>query len=103
MPGIPVLGSILGLARDMTVIAVTKHRLDCPFVQATNHLSAPDSLLTGGEAREMINDVIATIARSWAAICGDAKLSMVEQGCLGRRQFLNDYAIEGYVDGPPKF
>jgi serine/threonine-protein kinase HipA len=47
--------------------------------------------------------LIATIARSWAAICGDAKLSMVEQGCLGRRQFLNGYAMEGYVDGTPKF
>jgi hypothetical protein len=47
MPGIPVIGSILGLARDMSVIAVTKHRFDCHFVQAINHLPAPNALLTG--------------------------------------------------------
>ena len=87
----------------MAVIAVTEHRFGCPFVQATIHLSAPNSLVRGRGTREMINLVIATIARSRAAICGKAKLDMVEQGCLGRGQFLIDYAIEGYVAGTPKF
>jgi serine/threonine-protein kinase HipA len=38
------------------------------------------------------------IIRLWGAICDEAELSEVDRGYLWRRQFLNDYAFDGYVD-----
>lgn len=64
-------------------------------------LSAANFLLSDRDARELINDQIAKIIRLWRAICDEANLSEVDRGYLWRRQFLNDYAFEGYVDGAP--
>lgn len=64
-------------------------------------LSAANFLLSDRDARELINDQIAKIVRLWGDICDEAELSEVDRGYLWRRQFLNDYAFEGYVDGAP--
>ncbi|WP_084384829.1 type II toxin-antitoxin system HipA family toxin [Novosphingobium naphthalenivorans] len=65
-------------------------------------LSAPNFLLSDRDARDLINDQIVKIARLWPNICEEAALSEVDRGYLWRRQFLNDYAFEGYVDGVPQ-
>ena len=64
-------------------------------------LSAANFLLSDRDARDLINDHIVKIARLWGHICEEAELSEVDRGYLWRRQFLNDYAFEGYVDGTP--
>ncbi|MDV3482480.1 MULTISPECIES: hypothetical protein [Sphingobium] len=33
--------------------------------------------------------------------CDEAELAEVDRAFLWRRQFLNEYAFEGYVDGVP--
>lgn len=65
-------------------------------------LSAPNFLLSDRDARDLINDQIVKITRLWPNICEEAALSEVDRGYLWRRQFLNDYAFEGYVDGVPQ-
>ncbi len=64
-------------------------------------LSAANFLLSDRDARDLINDHIVKIARLWGHICEEAELSEVDRGYLWRRQFLNDYAFEGYADGTP--
>jgi len=64
-------------------------------------LSAPDFQLTDRQARDLIDGQVAEITRSWDDICDEAELSQVDRNFLWRRQFLNDYAFEGYVDGAP--
>jgi len=64
-------------------------------------LSASNFLLSDRDARDLINDQMVKIVRLWGDICDEAKLSKVDRGYLWRRQFLNDYAFEGYVDGAP--
>jgi serine/threonine-protein kinase HipA len=68
----------------------------------TCRLSAPNFLLSDRDARDLINHQIATITRAWARICDEGEVSEVDRGFMWRRQFLNDYAFEGYVDGAPK-
>lgn len=68
----------------------------------TCRLSAANFLLSDRDARDLINDQIVMIARLWTDICEEAELSEVDRGYLWRRQFLNDYAFEGYVDGSPR-
>lgn len=64
-------------------------------------LSAPNFLLSDRDARALIADQIGLIVQAWEAICDEADLSTVDRSYLWRRQFLNDYAFEGYVDGAP--
>ncbi|MGB5092660.1 MAG: type II toxin-antitoxin system HipA family toxin [Parvibaculum sp.] len=64
-------------------------------------LSASNFLLSDRDTRDLINNQIVKIARLWGDICDEAKLSEVDRGYLWRRQFLNDYAFDGYVDGTP--
>jgi len=64
-------------------------------------LSASNFLLTDRDARDLINGQVAEIVKSWGTVCDGADLSEVDRGFLWRRQFLNDYAFEGYVDGAP--
>lgn len=64
-------------------------------------LSAPNFLLNDSDARKLINTQVETIIRSWRAVCDEAELSEVDRSFLWRRQFLNDYAFEGYIDGAP--
>lgn len=64
--------------------------------------SAPNFLLNDRDARDLINGQIETISRRWDDICDEAGLSEVDRSYLWRRQFLNDYAFEGYADGAPQ-
>lgn len=64
-------------------------------------LSAPNFLLNDRDARALIADQIGSIMQEWGTICDEADLSTVDRSYLWRRQFLNDYAFEGYVDGTP--
>lgn len=50
------------------------------------------------QAREIINQQIATIHDHWRAICGEADLSPVDRDYLWGRQFLNPFALEGYTE-----
>ena len=50
----------------------------------------------------ILNATHQTIAQLWDGICDEAELSMIDRSYLWRRQFVNDYAFEGYVDGVPK-
>jgi len=68
----------------------------------TCRLSAPNFLLSDRDARDLINHQIATITRAWATICDEGEVSEADRGFMWRRQFLNDYAFEGYVDGAPR-
>lgn len=68
----------------------------------TCRLSAPNFLLSDRDARDLINHQVVTITRAWATICDEGEVSEVDRGFLWHRQFLNDYAFEGYVDGAPK-
>lgn len=65
-------------------------------------LSAASFLLTDREARDLISAQIAGIRAAWSQTCDEAELSEVDRTLLWRRQFLNDYAFEGYIDGTPK-
>ena len=58
--------------------------------------SASNFLLSDRDARKIINHQIEVITRSWSEICEEVELSKVERNFLWRRQFLNDYAFEGY-------
>ena len=64
-------------------------------------LSASNFLLSDREARLLIKDQVGMITLLWDTICDEAELSEVDRGYLWRRQFLNDYAFEGYIDGTP--
>lgn len=64
-------------------------------------LSARHFLLTDQEARELIAAQISGIRHQWNLVCDEAELSKVDRALLWRRQFLNDYIFEGYVDGTP--
>jgi len=64
-------------------------------------LSASSFLLSDTDARDVIASQVASIRAGWAEICDEAQLSEVDRTFLWRRQFLNDYAFEGYVDGAP--
>ena len=59
-------------------------------------LSASVFLLTDREVREIICAQIAGIHKAWGRICDEAELSAVDRAYLWKRQFLNDYAFEGY-------
>jgi serine/threonine-protein kinase HipA len=65
----------------------------------TCRLSAPNFLINDRDAKELIDHQIETITRLWPAICDEAELSIVDRTYLWRRQFLNDYAFEGYANG----
>lgn len=65
-------------------------------------LSASNFLLSDRDARDLINSQIDAIARLWGDVCDEAKLSKTDRAQLWRRQFLNEYAFEGYIGGTPQ-
>lgn len=64
-------------------------------------LSAPSFLLSEKDARTIINEQAGAIIANWGQVCDEAELAEVDRAFLWRRQFLNDYAFEGYADGTP--
>lgn len=65
----------------------------------TCRLAAHRFLLNDGQAREIIDGQIETIRSAWTAVCDEARLNGVDRAYLWRRQFLNDYAFDGYTGG----
>ena len=61
-------------------------------------LSAANFLLSDIEARALIAAQVAAISRQWNAVCDEAELNGVDRDYLWRRQFLNPYAFENYID-----
>ena len=60
-------------------------------------LAAADQfLLSGDEARAVIDGQIDSIRMHWDAVCEEAGLTAVDKALLWKRQFLNPYAFEGY-------
>lgn len=58
-------------------------------------------LLDDGQARAIIDGQIETIRNAWNDVCDEAQLSAIDRAFLWRRQFLNDYAFDGYAGGTP--
>ncbi len=56
-------------------------------------------LLTKAEAHHIIESQVDTVRAHWNDLCDEAELSKVDRALLWRRQFLNDYAFEGYAGG----
>ena len=52
--------------------------------------------LSTAEAREIVDDQIATIESRWDEVCDKAGMTSAERRFFWRRQFLNPYATEGY-------
>jgi serine/threonine-protein kinase HipA len=52
--------------------------------------------LEDGEARDLIDAQVAQIRAGWAKASDEARLGRIERDFLWRRQFLNDYAFDGY-------
>ncbi|HAQ00227.1 type II toxin-antitoxin system HipA family toxin [Rhodospirillum rubrum] len=62
----------------------------------TCRLAASAFLLNDVEARALIHAQIDAIGAAWDGICDEADLSKIDRAFLWRRQFLNDYAFEGF-------
>ncbi|WP_346294813.1 HipA domain-containing protein [Rhodopseudomonas sp. P1] len=58
--------------------------------------AAPKFLLNDNDARAVIDGQVVTIRQSWADVCDEAGLSEIDRTFLWQRQFLNDYAFDGY-------
>ena len=52
--------------------------------------------LSKKEAAGIVDDQIEVIRRDWAEVCEQAELSASGRSYFWRRQFLNDYALEGW-------
>ncbi|MCW2973089.1 MAG: phosphatidylinositol kinase [Thermoleophilia bacterium] len=52
--------------------------------------------LTEAEARARVDAQVEVIRRDWDEVCDDAQLAQVDRDYFWERQFLNDYAFEGY-------
>jgi serine/threonine-protein kinase HipA len=53
-------------------------------------------MLTAAAARELIDHQIDVIERDWNEACDAAALSVADRTFFWHRQFLNEYALEGY-------
>ena len=83
--------------------AILIHGPDKRSLLETCRLSAAQFLLSDNDARALIRAQIVGIMAKWNSICDEAKLATTDSDFLLRRQFLNDYAFEGYIDGASGF
>jgi serine/threonine-protein kinase HipA len=60
--------------------------------------AAPQFLLGADRARAMINAQLAAIRAEWARVCDEAQMSEVDRAFLWGRQFLNPFALEGWLN-----
>jgi serine/threonine-protein kinase HipA len=58
--------------------------------------AAHNFLLSPKEAREIIEHQIAVIENNWASVCDEANLNQTDRALFWKRQFLNDFAFQGY-------
>lgn len=56
--------------------------------------------LSAPEAREIVDVQIERITQNWADACDLACLTEAQRSSFWRRQFLNDFALQGYREGP---
>jgi serine/threonine-protein kinase HipA len=54
-------------------------------------------LLSEADAREIVDHQIETVEGQWDEVCDLAQLTEVDRATFWKRQFLNPYALEGYV------
>ena len=57
---------------------------------------AHNFLLSPEEARGIIEHQIAVIEGNWANVCDEANLNQTDRTLFWKRQFLNDFAFQGY-------
>jgi serine/threonine-protein kinase HipA len=68
----------------------------------TCRAAAPRFLLGDADVQSIIGAQIGAIRQGWQEACDEAGLSQVDRSFLWRRQFLNDYAFDGYPGGIPE-
>lgn len=61
--------------------------------------AAPQFLLSADHARAIINAQLADIRAQFPRVCNEADLSEVDRTLLWGRQFLNPFALEGWIEG----
>lgn len=59
--------------------------------------AASTYLLSGADAREIIDHQIEVIGSQWKEVCDVARMTEVERAYFWERQFLNPYAVQGYA------
>jgi serine/threonine-protein kinase HipA len=59
--------------------------------------AASTYLLSGADAREIIDHQIDVIGSQWKEVCDVARMTEVERAYFWERQFLNPYAVQGYA------
>ena len=57
--------------------------------------AAPQFLLSGEQAQQIVDQQIAVIHNEWDRVCDEAALSEVDRGLLWQRQFLNPSVFSG--------
>lgn len=62
--------------------------------------AASTYLLSGSEARDIVDHQIDVIESEWSDVCDRARMTEIERKYFWRRQFLNSYATEGYARRP---
>ena len=60
--------------------------------------AAPQFLLSADRARPIIASQLATTRINWKLVCDEAGLTEVDRAFLWGRQFLNPFALQGWVD-----
>lgn len=68
---------------------------------ATCLAAAAAFLLARAEARAIIDAQVETIRDDWGRTCDEAAMTAADRAFFWRRQFLNDFAFEGYPGGNP--
>lgn len=61
---------------------------------------APAFGITAPRFRQIVDELVGTILDNWSEVCDEAGLSRAEQAASAGRQFLNDYAFDGYGPTP---
>ena len=67
---------------------------------ATCLAAAPQFLLSGEEAVDLIVKQAECIEQNWSAVCDEASLSAVDRNLLWGNQIFNPYVFEGLESGP---
>ncbi|PJB71244.1 MAG: phosphatidylinositol kinase [Alphaproteobacteria bacterium CG_4_9_14_3_um_filter_47_13] len=60
--------------------------------------AAKNFMLSEGQARNIIDQLIALINKNLDVVCKEADLSPIDQALFKERMFMNSYAFEGYRD-----
>ena len=64
--------------------------------------AAPNFLLTGEEAGQIVEKQIVCLEENWPRVCDEAFLSEVDRNLLWGNQILNSFVFEGLESGPLK-